>query len=440
MDEDDNMMNKEELAQAEFNRSRLTSGLLKYKKNPKFSFEDKKSIKNNFLDSEEEQKEDNFENDRLKKKEELKVESIHKNLNVDAGSIPSRPSVSPDVHKATTISKKTMDQYLNRGISLHKRYKRETREPFDVETNPVNFVTWLLSMKPTLKSTTWRVYRQSSYYFVEGSPSENREEALLMLDNDIIDVSRTPQPTHKEKNLARRTSSSREKRFTLEDWNTIMTYLTNFSRSQLAPILKDWLRAGLYTGLRPNEWKMARIEHYDNNKIKKTYLYVLSCKSSNDRTTGAVRTLDITDFNDMEYSTVKRMVELGNHWQEMGIYSKMQGQCSNLMYKITQNIWPRRKYSYSLYSARHQFIANLKTCMRPDEIAAIVGHGSTATAESHYGKRRSGWSDKNIPTIPSPVPEELSVVRDQMKHYYDRIKLEVKAGIRNKKNVPDFPV
>jgi hypothetical protein len=39
--------------------------------------------------------------------------------------------------------------------------------------------------------------------------------------------------------------------------------------------------------------------------------------------------------------------------------------------------------------AGNQAIANWKSMLEPAHIAAIVGHGVTATASEHYGKRRS---------------------------------------------------
>lgn len=436
-------MNKEELAQSEFN-NRGRKQLLRAGKNInikplRMNTETVPAVKEVVKDTVI-QDDTAFVQDREEVKKKMNDEAVQKGWNTGANSMESRPSVSPQAVKGTTITRKTMDQYLQRGSSLNRRFRRETHQAWDEETNPVSFVNWLLSIKPTISSRTWRVYRQAAYYVIEGSPSDHRDAALAILDNDVINISRVPKTKKEATEKNRRTSALREKRFPMEDWNQLMSYLTNFSRSNLAPILKDWLRAGLLTGLRPNEWKMTSIDRVEKDGNTRLYLYVLSCKNTNGRTTGAIRTLDITAFNDSEISIIQRMSDIGRHWQEEGKFTTMQGQCSTLMYNVTTKIWPRRKYSYSLYSTRHQFIANLKTCMEPAEIAAIVGHGSTATAESHYGKRRSGWSEKFIPSIPRAVPEELNMVRDQMKHFYDRVNLEIEAGIRKEKDIPDFPV
>ena len=177
--------------------------------------------------------------------------------------------------------------------------------------------------------------------------------------------------------------------------------------------------------------------------IRYVYLYVLSSKTTNGRGTGAVRTLDLSNFNDGQLSIIQRMVDRGRKWLLEDNFAEMQGQCSNLMYKITSKIWPKRRYAYTLYSTRHQFIANMKSITPTEEyshIAALVGHGTTATASTHYGKKRSSWRDEEIPASPKPVAEEVAVVKDVIRMFDSRIKMEIEAGVRSKKNIPEFPL
>ena len=82
----------------------------------------------------------------------------------------------------------------------------------------------------------------------------------------------------------------------------------------------------------------------------------------------------------------------------------------------------------------------MKATITPVEIAAISGHGVTATASAHYGKRRSSWPLDKIPAHPRPVQEELAVVREVVKLYENRMNLEVKSGLRRASEVGDFPV
>src|SRR5690606_5168378 len=71
---------------------------------------------------------------------------------------------SKPVGGGVTRSEKTHEQYLERGRMLVRRYRRETGlgdAPLD-GLDPVQFVHWFFSLKPGLKPTAWRPYRQAA--------------------------------------------------------------------------------------------------------------------------------------------------------------------------------------------------------------------------------------------------------------------------------------
>jgi hypothetical protein len=376
----------------------------------------------------------------------------------DEGGIPGEGSVPGRGRSGGTLregakeimaSQATLDQYLRRGKLLFDRWRREMRLTAGLDAlSPIDFVNWLLSLKPSLKSSTWRMYRQCAIHYVEGWPGEDMNKAVEMLDNDAIDRSREPKEEQetsgrKRSKPERRTSALKEKRFPVEDFERVMTYLNQFSRSKVAQTTIDWLRAGVMTGLRPIEWRASDLEITADPKAargRRAYLYVINAKATNGRGTGVVRTLDVSAFKDEELEVIRRMVDKARDWAIRGNYGDMQGKCSDLLYAATDRIWPTRRYAYSLYSCRHQAIANWKSIMEPSEIAAIVGHGVTATQGEHYGKRRSSWPPEAMPTLPRAVPEELAVVRDRIRMYDDRMKAEIKAGIRKENKAPEFPL
>jgi hypothetical protein len=376
----------------------------------------------------------------------LQVRAVAEGLDHEAGKQPSRSSVSPQARTGTTVTQATLDQYLRRGQLLFDRYRRELEiQAGPDEVSPVEFTNWALSLKPNLRSATWRMYRQCLYHFLGGFPSHETPKAVALLDADTVDQARpeAPLPPRGEK-PAKRTSALKEKRFPAEDFDRLLTYLRSFNRSRLAPILADWLRSGILTALRPSEWKATDLEVRDDAGApfgRRVYLYVLSAKATNGRGTGLVRTLDLSAFPDNDLEIVRRMVERSRRWLEDGTFAEHQGQCSGLLYAAVEKIWPTRRFHYSLYSPRHQAIANWKAMPLPAaEIAAIVGHGVTSTASQHYGKRRSSWPPSNIPATPRPVPEELAVVRDVFRHFEHRLQLEVRAGLRKAGDIPDFPI
>ena len=376
----------------------------------------------------------------------LRERARDEGVDAAAGSVPSRDSASPQARHGTTVSQATLDQYSRRGQLLFDRYRRELGlDAGPDEVSPVEFVNWALSLKPGLSSSTWRMYRQCLYHFLSGYPSYETGQAVELLDRDVVDRSRPEQPVPpKGEKPDRRSSALKEKRFPEADYDRVQIYLRTFNRSRLAPILADWLRAGILTALRPVEWKACDLEVQEDARAaygRRAYLYVLSAKATNERSTGLVRTLDISAFPDAELATVRRMVDHAREWLEGGRYSEVQGQCSGLLYAAAEKMWPTRKFHYSLYSCRHQAIANWKALpLDPAAIAAIVGHGVTSTAAEHYGKRRTSWPPAQIPAPPRPVPEELAVVRDRIRLFERRLELEVRAGLRKPGDVPDFPV
>ena len=71
---------------------------------------------------------------------------------------------------------------------------------------------------------------------------------------------------------------------------------------------------------------------------------------------------------------------------------------SRRLYNITKRLFPKNKKRPSLYSCRHQQIANLKSAgYSLVEIACLSGHLTDVTASEHYGKRRYGNKGANLP-------------------------------------------
>ena len=369
----------------------------------------------------------------------LKARAAACGVDPSAGSRPSRPSPSPAARPGTTVSQASLDQYRRKGQQLFDMFLRETGADAE-DASAHEWVTWLLSRKPTLKSSSWRVYRQAALHYLEGFPGDS-VRAIALLENDIIDVSRPPAVP--KAGSPRRTSAQKERRLPIEDFEKLETFLSRFSRSKLAPVVVDWLRAGILTGLRPTEWRATDLEVQPDAKSprgRRAWLYVLNAKATNGRGTGIVRTLDISAFTDKDLDCVRRMSDRGRTWLEAGTYGENQAASSKLLYAATARIWPTRRCAYSLYSCRHQAIANWKVILKPEEIAAIVGHGVTATAAEHYGKRRSGWATEHIPVPPRPVEEELRRVRATMRRWDERFDLERKAGLRREADIPAYPV
>ena len=400
----------------------------------------------------------------------------------------SRPSTA--LRDGGTISRKTLDMYHIRGQNLLKRYRREMQLGIEVEVSPIHFANWALSLKAELRPSSWRLYRQAVLHLLPAFPSYETTEAIGMIETDILNGSEgedpaervtsrrrsarqtmpnkapgeeadwlthhdaTPQDEDDGRSLSRRgipsyeglptrTSRLKEKRFPKADLERVITYLRLYSRAEHASALADWLNAGVLTALRPAEWKCTDLIEIPDPVMaygRRAYLHVLNAKATNGRGTGVVRTLDLSAFPDEHLATIKRMSSLGRSWLAKGEFEQKQSVCRGLLREACGKLWPLRKYHYALYSPRHQAIANWKATITPPEIAAMVGHIVTSTAETNYAKRRSAWAPSEIPPPPRPVPEELSLVRDRIRLWEERFTQRKALGLLERKTSSEYPI
>lgn len=350
----------------------------------------------------------------------------------------STPSVN-----GKTRSEKTHQGYLERGQQLVKRYRKQAGLSTSnmLTIDPVHFVNWLFSIKPTVTANAWRPYRQSAKAVLATIPHDDIEKAIAMIDSDITEAAETSTreiqtkatvgPDGRRK-LPRNTSARKEKRFPKRDFDKVVNYLKYFSKSKHAETLADWMIAGIATGLRPIEWQATDLEIKDDPEStfgRHVWLYVMNGKATNGRGNGAHRTIDLSGCQDETIAAVKRMSETGMQWLVDQVYDSMQSQCAQLLYSVSQKLFRERDKVYALYSLRHQFVANAKTFQDPASISAMCGHIVTDTAITSYGKKRSGWDPEEILDRAVPVPEEIATVRQQHKFFEDRIKLQQAAGI-----------
>ncbi|MCE0507340.1 hypothetical protein LR948_18430 [Roseivivax sp. GX 12232] len=367
----------------------------------------------------------------------------NKDLDQNVGATPSLKSPSAYAREHTTVSNRTSSQYLDRGRMLITRYKREQGIPQDYDDfSATEFVAWLLSRKPDLKSSTWRVYRQAAYHTLMGKPDPDIDDALDILDNDIVEGDdRAGRSQPKSDRTAIRTSSLKEKKFPKKDFDTVMAYLKYRSRSKMAPILMDWLTSTLATGLRPVEWRATAFQSYLHPDTGQEYvwLYVLNAKATNARGNGVVRTLDLSGLPSEITAAIKRMSDRGLEWHETGDFNTVKSQVGQLLYHVGEALFPRRKKHFSLYSSRHQFIANMKTLLSPSEVSALSGHVVTKTAREAYGRAHSAWEPEDIWPNPIPLAEEVATVRQSADFYRDRVEKLKLAGVYHGNTSSEFP-
>lgn len=326
----------------------------------------------------------------------------------------------------------TIERYNYQGKVLLKRYMREMEIPLDTPgyVDPESFVDWFLAQKTGYKPSTWRHYRRAVITVVEANPHDNREAALSRLSFDVDEV-RSGDEYKRRKAAAQESGESgsrsyREKLKFIPDqdfYRICFAAGQSLKSSQLGGDLKDWLKAGVKTGLRPSEWKATSVVQETDPEAfleRRIYLYVINAKNTNGRSNGVVRTLDLTAMTDDDVVTIMRHSDRAARKYREGAFDEWMKSCSKLLERICDRMYrkkgeTRASRSYSLYALRHQFIANMKDSYpdNPEWVSAMAGHSVVETAKSHYAKRRSSWAPDKIGPLPRPVDEEVATIRRQ---------------------------
>ncbi|AOG03009.1 hypothetical protein [Bosea sp. RAC05] len=328
----------------------------------------------------------------------------------------------------------TAAAYLKRGQDLIKRFRRERGIEFDVESfDPVDFATWCIGLRYTLKPSTWRQYRQSILAALHPLATEKAEQAIDMIeysDPNEAEMMATAKRSKKAQvvttDRAKKTSSQKRKEFPHPDYLIVVNYLRLHRRSETSYFLSDWIDAGLMTGLRPSEWKTTEYKEFPpapGETFKRAYLFVINAKATNGRGNGLARTLDLTGLSDGKRAIIERMSRRGREWHAAGQFDLNFSKCSQMLYDIGEKkLWSKRKYHFALYSCRHQFIANqhARGLSRP-EISAMVGHIVDETVSTSYAKKPSGWSVDLVESVRG-VPEEIASVRRILVNVEERMK------------------
>lgn len=316
-------------------------------------------------------------------------------------------------HVFTAVSRRpsTIRTYLKRADDLKKQASSSLNLPANTELDPRQLVGWLSPRRTQYSSATWRQYKSAVICALECE--------LDLLDSRIdpepwIDAIETLKIIDGEADGAKtgKTSSQKLKKFPLADFDSLDTYLVS-KKHLVHDYLRDWLNAGLWTGLRPSEWRDAKL--VDINGM--TAIIVKNAKHSNGRAHGETRTVLLHRMSDTEKETVKRHINRVQQWDAAGAYQRMYQACGNKLYLSVRKLWPKRTKHFTLYSTRHQFVADAKASnLSLAEIAALMGHAVDDTASAHYGKRTAG---QNILKVQA-IAEEVARIKQTFQGHPDR--------------------
>ena len=301
------------------------------------------------------------------------------------------------LHSKPTRIDKTEQRYRRRTRDLVIKCRKTLGVPNHTELDYRQFVGWLAGRKPELSRDTWRQYKASVVFFLEGEAAKGNAvagEAMETLSQ--IDVTGCVKKTYK-------TSARKQKKVPLKEFKMIMKHLARFP-SPWGEDLERWIGASLLTGLRPAEWAGASFGVVDGEKA----LIVMNAKATNGRSHGPTRSILLGGLTDDERSMISAHVDRANEWDQAQQYDKFYHGVAATLSRVVRKIWVGRDTYPTLYSMRHQFAANAKASgFTREEIAALMGHAVDTTATEHYGRKTAGFDMIRV----RPDPKDVAKIR-----------------------------
>ena len=285
----------------------------------------------------------------------------------------------------------TVEDYADLVRRLGRRFVPEG------ETGVRAWIGWLEQLRLQLWSgVTVRRYRAALLWFLESldqfpnSPlwiaPEHREkiEAAIRLPwaGEAITL-----PEKKKLPGKRMRSFGAQRGDGRDRWTVLRGVLE--SRDAWETVL--WMEAVMRVGVRPIEW--VRGVSFAGGRL------TVPCAKGAFAATGArirglqeERELDLSGWPESEQVLIATWAGLrGMPEERAALLRQMAKQLRGAWDQAFGNLRPR----ITLYTARHQFAANLRSAgVAPQEIAAMMGHSSDQTQRTHYGRGARGRKGK----------------------------------------------
>ncbi len=233
------------------------------------------------------------------------------------------------------------------------------------------FSQWLITViRAQVDPNSWRTYR---YQLTQSIDDEKFYEQVNV------------PPLRKKREINAEEKGSHRTRH-LKDgiYTQIEAYLKR-SKSRYAAPLNRTLILGRLTGLRPSEWGEARLRTHD----EVPYLQVESAKKGmSEQKLQDKRYIPLDHLSSFEFDILSEHLEF---IADNAPYSAIHDGIAQFMRQVTRTLFYANKDRPTLYSARHQFAANLKASnIDPEVIAAVMGHIDTSMQTKYYGRTSSG--------------------------------------------------
>lgn len=328
--------------------------------------------------------------------------------------------------RATSLIKKAYKEAIEQKHSVSKNisaYKDINNSQF-LGLSLFNTCVWFKNFwASSLRPRTLRLYRASLVYYIELELADKR------IDQAAFDKMKTVLSNLKAgdaKDLELRTSAKKQKHLTVKDYKVLDDALKE-SKNKWSAATRIWLKSGIITGLRPVEWRQAVYDEEENRLIIK------NAKNTNGRSHGEFRSFYFDHVTPSEKNTVLQHLKISFSLSQTDIVWKQYYEgCSNLLKYTAGKAWPSRERHPTLYSARHQFSANMKASgCKPEEIATLMGHAVDDTALTTYGKKANGT--RNVkPKINEEEIKRVKRTTSSHKFKIDDLMKKKRNGVKKK--------
>lgn len=330
------------------------------------------------------------------------------------GSTPEQV-MEPFNQTAPTVSAKVQRDYIRCFERNRAKFGLKLGRP---ELTPEEVVAHLIVSREDYAARTWRFYKASTIYYLETYHPE------LSLAVDELRL----QSSAGLRSGGANTSARKRKDVPSAQWDE----LRHAIRQRIADGYKHAgrllavLEATLIVGLRPNEWSFSEIS--TDQATGRQVLRVRNSKFSNGRANGEYREMYVDELMPEQLRHITDALamcrcETEQEAEKLQLALKHELEAARALSVVGQR---KPKSSLTLYSFRHQFVADCKRSFDdPVLTAALCGHVSTKTAHRHYGRRTQGRSSVRV------YPTEASVQAVQSRHLETYRDFVAKRGPRN---------
>ena len=302
----------------------------------------------------------------------------------------------------TEISPETKNAYRARFISLRARYSK--KNGYIVDNDELVFL--LIADREKYAMRSWRYLKAAVMFSLRENPALNRD-AIALLDS----VSSKGLKKESDKGTGKRLKNIPSHIASEIVFNLLVDDSLGKTKRKYSIDAANILLATIETGLRPSEWVEALIyESTGESNRNEIILHVKNGKYNSFRGNGPYREIYITDLEDDKIKTIGETIKLfrDNALRVSDYAREINREIKRSLDELVRLGRIHKRYArISLYSARHQFIADAKSAKLPfREVAALAGQRSQKTASWHYARSAVGKGSVSV----RPTPESINNV------------------------------